>query len=359
VGLLLYNLKANDTLATILGLSILAILIIWGERLPVNIPGGGINIWITVLLIYCFAASVAPVHLLLQPRDYLASFLLFAGMILGYAGLCISRPVVQQPAYVGFNTAAGSIWPLMCVTVACGAISGFHSLISSGTTSKQLADERFARRIGYGGMVAEGLVAVMAVLAICAGLKNNNLQALLNEAGPINSFSMGYGEITKTILGKWGPFVAITILNAFILTTLDAATRISRYLTEELFGIKNRYLSTLIIVILGGALALTGAWQKIWPVFGASNQLVAALALLVISCWLLKRQKAVAFTIVPAIFMFLTTIAALGLELKKYFITKDYLLLGVSVALLILAFYLLIETVKSLYLNRKVPRRYT
>ena len=242
--------------------------------------------------------------------------------------------------------------------MACGAISGFHSLISSGTTSKQISDERFARRIGYGGMVAEGLVAVMAVLAVCAGLKSANLGASLKELGPINSFSSGYGEITKNILGDWGGFIAITILNAFILTTLDTATRISRYLTEELFGIKNRYLATAAVVILGGALALSGSWERIGPVFGASNQLVAALALLIISCWLLKRQKSIAFTIVPAIFMFLTTIAALGLGVKKYFITKDYLLLGVSVALLALAFYLLLETVNSLYLYRKVPRRY-
>ena len=326
-------------------------LIILGDKLPVGIAGGGINIWIIVLLIYCFIASVMPVHMLLQPRDYLSSFLLFAGVAFGYAGLAITRPLIQQPAYIGFNSAEGTIWPMMWVTVACGAISGFHSLVSSGTTSKQLASERFAKRIGYGGMIAEGLVAVMAVLAVGAGIHSGKLQAIFKQSGPINSFSVGYGEITKNILGAWGGFIAITILNAFILTTLDTATRISRYLTEELFGIKNRYISTLIIVILGGALALTGAWEKIWPVFGASNQLVAALALLVISCWLLAHRKAARYTIIPALFMFVTTLIALVIQIKKYFITKDYLLFGITCSLLFLAIYLLIETIKALRKN--------
>ncbi len=346
IGFLLYNLKTGNTVTTILGLAMLTALILLGNKLPITFANNGLAVWIFVLLIYCFVASVMPVHMLLQPRDYLSSFLLFAGVGFGYLGLLILRPNISQPAYVGFAAKDGAIWPMMCVTVACGAISGFHSLISSGTSSKQLPNERYARRIGYGGMVAEGIVALMAVLAICAGLKGD-LPALLKEIGPINSFSKGYAELTKNILGGYGGFIAVTILNAFILTTLDTATRISRYLTEELFGIKNRYLATLIVVVLGGALALTGAWQKIWPIFGASNQLVAALALLVISCWLLAHKKTLKFTLLPAIFMFVTTVAALALQARIYFLTKDYLLLSISVVLLALAFYLLIETFKA------------
>ena len=348
IGYLLYNLKANNSLATILGLSLLTGLILWGNKVPVNLGHNGHNIWIVVLLAYCFIASVMPVQILLQPRDYLSSFLLFAGVIFGYAGLAMAHPEVTQPAYVGWHSDMGNIFPMLCVTVACGAISGFHSLIASGTTSKQLANERFTKRIGYGGMVAEGIVAVMAVLAVCAGLKGRNLPQLLKELGPINSFSQGYGEITRSILGGYGSFIAVTILNAFILTTLDTATRISRYLTEELFGIKNRYLATVIVVILGGWLALSGGWQKIWPVFGASNQLVAALALLVISCWLLAHKRSLKFTLLPAIFMFVAAVAALIIQAKKYLITKDYLLLGVSFILLALAFYLLIEAMRIL-----------
>ncbi len=348
VGFLLYNLKANNILVTIFGLVFLTALILWGNALPVSFGNGGLTVWVVILLVYCFIASVMPVHMLLQPRDYLSSFLLFAGLAFGYLGLAVSNPKIEQPAYVAFNTGYGSIWPLMCVTVACGAISGFHSLIASGTSSKQLASEGFARRIGYGGMVAEGLTALLAVLAVCAGLKGKNVALLLKEAGPINSFAQGYNEIAKSILGGYGGFIAVTMLNAFILTTLDTATRISRYLTEELFGIKNRYLATVIVVVISGAMALSGAWQKIWPIFGASNQLVAALALLVISCWLLSRNKSLKFTILPAIFMFVTAVAALIIQAGKYFNAKDYLLLGISFALLALAFYLLIEALNVL-----------
>lgn len=349
VGFLLYNRKANNILVTICGLILLTALIFLGEKFPVSFGQGGLTIWVFVLLAYCFIASVTPVHILLQPRDYLSSFLLFAGVIFGYAGLIISNPRIEQPAYVRFNASEGSLWPMLCVTIACGAISGFHSLIASGTTSKQLANERFARRIGYGGMLTEGLVAVMAVLAICAGLKAKNLPALLKEIGPINSFAQGYAGLTKTILGSYGGFIAVTILNAFILTTLDTATRISRYITEELFGIKNRYLATILVVILSGSLALTGAWQKIWPVFGASNQLVAALALLVISSWLLARKKSIKLTVIPLIFMFLTAVFALFIQARGYLKARtNYPLLGVTVILLILAFYLLFEAIRTI-----------
>lgn len=356
-GFLLYNVKAHNALTTILGLLLLTWLILCGNKLPISISHGGHTIWIAVLLVYCFIASVMPVHILLQPRDYLSSFLLFAGVAFGYAGLALSNPRITQPAYVKWNSGEGGLWPLLCVTIACGAISGFHSLIASGTTSKQLANERFARRIGYGGMIAEGFVGVIAVLAIAAGLKGGNLQAVLKEIGPINSFARGYGELTRTILGSYGGFIAVTILNAFILTTLDTATRISRYITEELFGIKNRYVATIIVVGLSGSLALSGAWQKIWPVFGASNQLVAALALLVINCWLLAHKKSVKFTIVPALFMFLTAVSALFIQAQKYIRAKEnYLLFGLTVVLLLLAFYLLIEVVRAL-MRRPAPAR--
>ena len=348
IGFLLYKVKTNNTLATILGLVLLAALIFLGNTLPISFGQNSSILWMLVLLVYCFIASVIPVHVLLQPRDYLSSFLLFAGVSFGYAGLALSNPRITQPAYLSWNPQEGSLWPLLCVTIACGAISGFHSLIASGTTSKQLANERFSRRIGYGGMIAEGFVGVLAVLAIAAGLKGRNLPDLLKEIGPINSFAQGYGALTETILGSYGGFIAVTILNAFILTTLDTATRISRYMTEELFGIKNRYLATIIVLSLSGALALSGAWQKIWPIFGAANQLVAALALLVISCWLLAHKKSLKFTIFPALFMFLTAVSALFIQAQKYIRAKEnYLLFGVTVVLLLLAFYLFIEAVRA------------
>jgi len=244
VGLLLYNFKVNQVLSTILGLGGLIVLIILGQYFFVT--GVSLTLWIIVLLVYSYIASVLPVNILLQPRDYLSSFLLFFGLIVGFSGLFISHPVIQFPAFINFNSREGYLWPMLFVTVACGAISGFHCLICSGTSSKQIANERDTKRIGYGAMVAEGLVAVMAILAISAGL---GVQCLLDKSSPIVIFSKGYGVVTKSLLSGYGGMIAILILNAFILTTLDTATRITRYITEELFKVNNRYLSTVIVVV--------------------------------------------------------------------------------------------------------------
>ncbi len=291
VGYFLYYLRVNSVIATLFGLVSLLGLILIGNIIPVN---SGIVFWLIILLVYCYIASILPVNLLLQPRDYLSSFLLFFGIGVGYLGLVIARPTMTMPYYTKWVSADSYLWPMLFVTVACGAVSGFHALIASGTTSKQIANERHVKRIGYGGMLTEGLVAVLAIIAVAILFKpGDNFALELKGAGPIGIFSRGFGVMTKGVLGDYGPFIAIIILNAFILTTLDTATRISRYLTEELFGIKNRYISTLIIVSLSLSLALSGQWNRIWPAFGASNQLIAALALFVLSCWLLAKNKPV------------------------------------------------------------------
>ena len=350
VGYLMYHLRINTALATILGLVSLVALILLGNAIPVT---STLNIWLLVLLVYCYFASVLPVNILLQPRDYLSSFLLFFGVGAGYVGLLLLRPAITMPYYLKFNTSEGYLWPALFVTVACGAVSGFHALIASGTSSKQIASERHAKRIGYGGMVAEGLVAVMAIIAVGVLFKpGDDFAGALKNMGPINIFGKGYGFMTTGILANYGGFIAITILNAFILTTLDTATRISRYLTEELFGIKNRYLSTLLIIILSGALAFSGKWQKIWPAFGASNQLVAALALFVLSCWLIARGKSAKFTLLPAFFMFITTVVALVLQVVKYFKQKDIVLLVVTVLLVLLAAFMVYEIMCKIFSKR-------
>lgn len=349
IGFMLYNLKMNQVITTALGLSLLILLVVLGRYLPVDLGANALNIWMIVLLAYCFIASVIPVQVMLQPRDYLSSFLLVASVFFGYLGLVLSQPKINTPILVSLKGNAGPLWPMLFVTVACGAISGFHSLVASGTTSKQLSNEKDAKKIGYGAMVAEGLVAILALLAITAGLKN---QGVLNGflakggAGPISAYAQGYGQITKIILGGWGSFIALIILNAFILTTLDTSARIGRYVTQELFGLKNRYLATLPIVIIGGWLALSGQWNKIWPAFGSANQLVGALALVVITAWLFSQKKKVAFTLWPALFMLITTIAALVYQLIGYFKNKDYFLISISLALLILAAVMIFESVK-------------
>jgi carbon starvation protein len=351
VGYLLYNIRVNSVLATLFGLSALAVLIFLGNILPIN---AGIMVWLGILFAYCYFASVLPVNILLQPRDYLSSFLLFFGVGAGYAGLVLSHPNIDMPYYNQWSTREGYLWPALFVTIACGAVSGFHALIASGTTSKQLASERHIRRIGYGAMVAEGLVAVLAIISVAILFnRESGFAGILKNNTPIGAFAKGYGLITRGLLGNHGSFIAITILNAFILTTLDTATRISRYLTEELFKVKSRYLSTLLIIALSFGLAVSGKWSSIWPVFGASNQLVAALALFVLSCWLLSKNKPAGLTLWAAFFMLITTVAALFLQAFRYYQNKDTVLFIISLALIMLSGFMFCEILPVVLRRRR------
>jgi carbon starvation protein len=353
-GLLLYRGRAGGGrffVVTVLGVgSILAMLAI-GHLLPAWTPAiGGLSpatIWIVLLLIYCFVASVVPVQYLLQPRDYLSSFILFATIGLGALGVLVTGPAMQARPFVGFLPAewpaAGPLWPMMFVTIACGAISGFHSVVSSGTTCKQLGSEAHACRIGYGAMLLEAGVAVLVVIAVGAGLSTlRHGELLRGPGGAITAFGEGYGSLTSWALGGYGGTFAVMALNFFILTTLDTGTRLGRYLLQELTGWKNRYVPTLLIVGIAGALALTGQWRVLWPAFGASNQLLAALSLLVVSCWLLQKGGWRRATLIPALFMLATTIGALlwqayGALFRGGGKGPDYLLVALCAVLIVLA----------------------
>jgi carbon starvation protein len=252
-----------------------------------------------------------------------------------------------MPVYVGWNVEGSALWPMLFVTVACGAISGFHSLIASGTTSKQLPNEHYARRIGYEDMIMEGAVSVLALLVVAAGLKNHaELKELLAQGGPgpIGAYGKGFGAITRPLLGGFGGTIAIIILNSFILSALETATRIGRYLTQELFGINNKWISTFLVVLLSGWLALSGQWKKIWPIFGAANQLVAALALIVITSFLLSQGKYIRYTLFPCLFMLLTTLGSLFFQMVRYFKNGDWLLLFMVFFLVGLALFMMFET---------------
>ncbi|PIU83296.1 MAG: carbon starvation protein A [Elusimicrobia bacterium CG06_land_8_20_14_3_00_38_11] len=360
VGFMIYRLKVNLVLSTGIGVAGLVILLIAGFNFPVSVTN--LNFWLVVLLVYAFIASTLPVHILLQPRDYLSTFILFFGLGFGYIGLFITRPVMHTPAFISWNTSTGMLWPMMFVFIACGAISGFHSLISSGTTSKQISNEKDAKKIGYGAMVLEGVLALMTLLAVSAGLYWNKetgpaglvYPELIKSGDWIGTFAAGYGEITKPLLGAtFGKLVAIITLNAFVITTLDTATRITRYISEELFGdglkisvFKNRYFSTLIVIVCAGYLAF-GNWKAIWPIFGASNQLVAALVLIVITNYLLSKKKPIKYTVFPAIFMLLTTVYAIVYLTINFFKKENYLLTSIGTILLFLAVFVVIEGIKS------------
>lgn len=362
VGVMLYRWKVNQVLATVIGLAFLGGLLFLGNRFPVVLPfKNASTVWILILLAYAFVASILPVNLLLQPRDYLSTFILFFGLIFGYLGIFLSHPQLHTPMFVKWGAPKGPVWPMLCVIIACGAISGFHSLIAGGTTSKQLANEQDARKIGYGGMVLEGVLAVLALVAVCGGLywtgsspRELIYPELMKEGNWIITFATGFGQIVKPICGATlGALVAMVMLNSFVLTTLDSATRINRYIGEELFGeglgikiFRNRYLATAVVIGVAVYLAM-GNWKLIWPIFGASNQLVAALTLLVVSSWLLSRGKSIKYTIIPCGFMLVTTIAALGWQVSKFIPEGKYLLSGIGIILIILAGVMVWEAARA------------
>jgi carbon starvation protein len=354
---------------TFFGLAALAALMFLGKFLPITLPVvGGLDPhaqWMVLLFAYCFVASVLPVQYLLQPRDYLSAYVLFATILLGIAGAVTLNPSLTAATAKAFTPSdwpgAGPLWPMMFVTIACGAISGFHSVVSSGTTCKQLDNERNACRIGYAGMLTESLVAVLVVVAVGAGLTAaRHAELLAAKGGAITAFGEGYGSITRVFFGEYGTAFAVMALNFFILTTLDTATRLGRYITSELLGIGNRYVPTVLVVGGAASLAFTGQWRTLWPAFGASNQLVAALALLVVSCWLLARGRAMLPVLVPAVLMLVTTVGAFVIQIHRSMIRSEpdtgawspnWALAVIDILLIVLALYVLGEA-WSMYRGR-------
>jgi len=331
VGILIYNLRVNTAFSTLIGLILLFLLVLGGELFKVKLNlANPYLFWIIVLFLYAFFASILPVNILLQPRDYISSFLLFFGIGVSLIGLFIRPFPIRGAVLFKYSSSLGPLFPVMFITVACGAISGFHSLVSSGTTSKQISSELHAKRIGLGAMVLEGVLATIALFSVAFVLKNPP------NASPMELFSLGFSKIAY-FLGDYGKVVALVILNAFILTTLDSATRITRFITQELGGIKNKWVATTIVILTGGYLGLTGQWQILWPIFGASNQLVAALALIVISAWLISKKKNFKVAVIPAIIMLTITTVALALSMVKFFTQGNWLLFGISLALLFMA----------------------
>jgi len=367
VGVMVYKLKFNLVLSTVVGIGLLFGLILLGYYHPVN---ASFHFWLYVLFAYAFIASVLPVNILLQPRDYLAAFVLFFGLLVGYIGLLLTHPAVHTPLVVGFSGAKGPLWPMMCVVIACGAISGFHSLVSGGTTSKQLPNEADAKKIGYGGMITEAALAVLALVSVTAGLYWKGGPAglvypeLMKGGNWIATFGKGYGQITKPIFGALGMLIGITMLKTFILTTLDSATRITRYIGNELFGerfriraMHNPYFNSAVVVAVALYFAL-GSWQTIWPVFGAANQLIAALVLLVVSTYLVTTRKNVWYCLIPGIFMLFTTTAALIWEVSRFF-PQGKILLGTVGSILLLLAGIVVSNALKILLKKPVAHEAT
>jgi carbon starvation protein len=326
------------------------------QAIPAIIHNQPEKTWALILIVYCLVASTTPVWILLQPRDYLSSFLLYASLLGGIIGIVFGGFDIAYPATTSWTAAQlGPLFPMLFVTVACGACSGFHSLVASGTTSKQINKESDARPIGYGGMLTEGLVAVIALATVAMLPKAD---ALAGKA-PLVVYGTGMSRFLSVfgLPEKIGFSFGLLALSTFILTTLDTATRLGRYIFEEFFQLKGlaaRYFSTLATLALPTIFVLITlkdlqgnpipAWKAIWPVFGATNQLLAGLVLLVVAVWLRKSGKHTVFIIGPMIFMNVMTVTALILLLNQYRLSAVGIIAGV---LLVLAIVLFREAFKT------------
>lgn len=350
-GFFVYRKGVSLALGSIVGVALLVVCIWLGNKYPIMLAK---ETWMIILIGYIFVASVTPVWILLQPRDYLNSFLLYAMLIGGLVGIFMANPKLELAAFNGFNVDGKWLFPMLFVTVACGAISGFHSLVGSGTTSKQLDTERDIKTVGYGSMLIEGVLAVIALITIAyiGGVKAAEM------GSPITVFSSGLGSFMSSfgIPVEVGTSFTALAISAFALTSLDTATRLARFIFQEGFSktgeatsaskniLTNRFVSTGITVALGGTLAFYG-WSNIWPIFGSANQLLSAIALLAIAIWLKSMGKEYRMASYPMVFMFAVTLVAL-VQLIFANLT-NYILLFFSVSLLILAVVLMLQAFKA------------
>lgn len=376
-GFFVYRRNAPLGVATIIGVALIAVAMIIGLKWhPLYLS---YETWMIICGIYILVASVTPVWILLQPRDYLSSFLLYGMMILAVVGIIGCHPSIDtMPAFTGFKdtlaptgSSIGYLFPALFVTIACGAISGFHSLVGSGTTAKQLNREQDAQPIAYGGMLIESALAIISLCAVAYIWKD---YADGTTVVPTAVFAGGLSAMLGELFGAGAQGVTYSLLilavSAFCLTSLDTATRLARYMFQEFWmkpgeSIKdmtgarkvltNPYVSTAITVVIGIALGMTG-YAKIWALFGAANQLLAALGLLAVAAWLGKIGRNNKMFLFPMAFMLIVTLTSLvftiitqvGLITSGTDVTWGIVRGVIAVLLIILAIDLVVEGVKAL-----------
>jgi len=397
VGLLIYRTKAGLLWPSLGALAVLYGMIYVGQFVPLNLPdffgweataaqladAGGDAVaaqaaatvdgqragWVIILFAYAFVASVLPVWLLLQPRDYVNSHQLFVALgVIGLGVLFTNAPVVAPMINTDLPADTRSWFPLLFVTIACGAISGFHGLVASGTSSKQLDKETDARYVGYGGAVGEGTLALMAILATTAGFavvvgadgwQEHYGTWASASAGATTAFVQGVGYLAQGIgvPAQLAIVFAAVVVISFAATTMDTGVRLMRYIISELgaeYNIKaaqNRWLSTFIAVLCCGGLALgidRGAGgMRLWPLFGTTNQLTAAMSLLVITLFLIHLKRNIWVTLVPLTFLLVMTTWAMVLNLRVYWTDQEWLLLGVGAVIFVLVLWLTFEALAA------------
>jgi carbon starvation protein len=367
LGFLLYKKNLKTALAYVLAAAICVGSVFLGIAFPVTLAP---TTWMIIISVYVLFAAGVPVWLILQPRDFINVQILYGGIGLmvvslfscGFQGLTVSMP--------RFNLAEGTlnlgfIWPMMFITIACGAISGFHCLVAGGTTGKQLAKETDARRVGYNAMLMESLLSVCVLLALGAVMAFTDYKAIVwptdpaVKSNPILGFSLAAGRLFHLGLGipvALGTVFGILLVEGFVITTLDAAVRLNRYLFEELWAIalkkvpklmRHFWFNSGLSVALMWVLAYSNAFNALWPIFGTANQLLAAMALLTVSAWLLLRRRRNWFTLAPAAFMVATTLVSLGILLTGYIRKANYILIAADLLLLGLSAGVIVLSVKT------------
>lgn len=370
-GLFLKKVKLEGLPKVILGIALIIAMLALGIMFPVYATK---TTWIYVVFVYIFFASVTPMWLLKTPRDYLTTFLFIGMIVAAVIGVFVSNPTITTPAFVGFKSASGSyIFPTLFVTIACGAVSGFHSLVSSETSSKLVENEKDMLQVGYGSMLLESLLAILVIVIVGAlpnlkasGVLDSTLanMALADTATPFTKFSAGVtGLVAQLGLPQsWGLCIMTMFVSALALTSLDAVARISRMSFQEFFEVEegqepsglvkvltNKYVSTIISLVCGYLLSL-GGYVNIWPLFGSANQLLAAMVLISLAVFLKVTGRKGFMLYIPMALMFIVTMTALVQAIygivMKLFVTGGFVLmvdgLQLVVAILLVALGLMI-----------------
>ena len=363
MGLFMARWRMPLWLATAIFLPLLGLIIWFGQSVPVTLPAlDGVRpqiVWNAVILLYCGLASILPMWLLLQPRGYLGGFFLYVTLAAGLIGVLLGGERVQYPAFLGWTSPHGlPLLPMLFVTVACGACSGFHGIVSSGTTSKQIDREPDCRVIGYGGMLLEGLVAVIALSTV---MMLTPAEAA-GQGSPDRIYANGLSRFVSHfgIHPEFARLFALLAFTTFIYDTLDVATRLGRYVFQELTGWSGRWgqvaatACTLALPAVCVSLtlhdasgAIVPAWKVFWTIFGTSNQLLAALTLVTITVWLRRTGGPWLVTGVPAVFMLAMTLWSLVLIAAPMARGRADAGMLVALVLLALAWLVLVEAVRA------------
>jgi len=376
LGWLIYRRGIKTGIAYVLAAVICLSSIAAGIWQPIRLDP---NLWMIILSVYVLFAAGLPVWLILQPRDFINVQILYVGIaalvggivVAGAGGTTMQAPAVDL-ARGSASPALGALWPFLFTTIACGAISGFHCMIASGTTAKQVSSEKHLKRISYDGMLLESLLALCVIVVVGSMLDFNDYASIVHPAAagaksnPILAFSLSVGGLLNrafSIPVAGGTVFGILLVEGFVVTTLDAAVRINRYLFEELWNImfkgrtpallRRYWFNSGLSVVLMWVLAYTNAFQAIWPIFGSANQLLAALALIAVSAYLMSLGKKPLFTLLPAGAMLVTTLGTLLLLAPRYFEGGQYALLAADLTLVGLSVALVVVAVRKLLLVRK------